>query len=41
MAWYGSLGPGKYELSTRRLMGCCEGEGPWVESNQISFEIVP
>jgi len=39
MAWYGSLGPGKYELSTRRLMGCCEGA--WVESDKVSFEVVP
>jgi len=39
MAWYGSLGPGKYELSTRRLMGCCEGT--WVESDKISFEVIP
>jgi hypothetical protein len=39
MAWYGSLGPGKYELSTRRLMGCCEGT--WVESDKISFEVAP
>ena len=39
MAWYGSLGPGKYELSTQRRLGCCEG--PWVESNKISFEVVP
>ncbi len=39
MAWYAPLPPGKYELSTRRLMGCCEGQ--WVESNKISFEVVP
>jgi hypothetical protein len=39
MAWYTSLQPGKYELSTQRRMGCCEG--PWVESNKISFEILP
>jgi len=39
MAWYGSLGPGKYELSTQRLMGCCEGA--WVESDKITFEVVP
>ena len=37
MAWYGSLPPGKYELSTRRQLGCCEG--PWVESNTINFEV--
>ena len=37
MAWYGPLGPGKYELSTRRLMGCCEGT--WVESDKITFEV--
>ena len=39
MAWYGSLPPGKYELSTQRRLGCCEG--PWVASNKISFEVVP
>jgi hypothetical protein len=39
MAWYGSLGPGRYELSTRRQLGCCEGR--WVESDKIGFEVVP
>ena len=39
MAWYGTLRPGKYELTTRRRLGCCEG--PLVESDKVSFEVVP
>ena len=39
MAWYEPLRPGSYELSTRRRLGCCEG--PMVESNKISFEVMP
>ena len=39
LAWYDSLPPGKYELSIQRRFGCCDG--PMVESNKISFEIVP
>ena len=39
LAWYDSLAPGKYELSIQRRFGCCDG--PMVESNKISFEIVP
>jgi hypothetical protein len=39
MVWYAPLQPGTYELSTRRRLGCCEG--PWVESNKVSFEVVP
>ena len=39
LAWYDSLPPGKYELSSQRRFGCCDG--PMVESNKISFEIVP
>jgi hypothetical protein len=39
LAWYDSLAPGKYELTTQRRFGCCDG--PMVESNKISFEIVP
>jgi hypothetical protein len=39
LAWYDSLPAGKYELSIQRRFGCCEG--PMVESNKISFEIVP
>jgi hypothetical protein len=38
-AWYDSLSPGKYELSMQRRFGCCDG--PMVESNKISFEVVP
>jgi hypothetical protein len=39
LAWYDSLPPGKYELTIQRRFGCCDG--PMVESNKISFEIVP
>jgi hypothetical protein len=39
LAWYDSLTPGKYELTIQRRFGCCDG--PMVESNKISFEIVP
>ena len=38
-AWYDSLPPGKYELTIQRRLACCEG--PMVESNKISFEVVP
>lgn len=38
-AWYDSLPPGKYELSIQRRLACCDG--PMVESNKISFEVVP
>lgn len=37
--WYDQLKPGKYELSLKRRFGCCDG--PMVESNKISFEVVP
>jgi hypothetical protein len=39
LAWYETLQPGKYELSTQRRLGCCEG--PLVESNKITFEVTP
>jgi hypothetical protein len=39
LAWYETLQPGKYELTTRRLLGCCEGS--FVESDKISFEVEP
>jgi hypothetical protein len=39
MAWYKPLRPGKYELSTQRRLGCCDG--PLVESNKITFEVTP
>lgn len=38
-AWYDSLPAGKYELSIQRQLACCDG--PLVESNKISFEVVP
>jgi hypothetical protein len=39
MAWYEPLGPGKYELSIQRRLGCCDG--PMFQSNKINFEVVP
>jgi len=38
-AWYDSLPTGKYELTIQRRLACCDG--PMVESNKISFEVVP
>ncbi|HEU5237148.1 MAG TPA: hypothetical protein VFU37_08410 [Pyrinomonadaceae bacterium] len=38
-AWYDALKPGVYELSIQRRFGCCDG--PMVESNKISFEVLP
>ena len=38
-AWYDSLPPGKYELTIQRRLACCDG--PMVESNKISFEVMP
>lgn len=38
-AWYDPLPPGKYELSIQRRLACCEG--PMVESNKTSFEVLP
>jgi len=31
--------PGKYELTMQRRLACCDG--PMVESNKTSFEVVP
>ena len=39
LAWYEPLQAGKYELSIKRRLGCCDG--PMVESNKFSFEVVP
>jgi hypothetical protein len=38
-SWYDQLTPGAYELSIQRRFDCCDG--PLVESNKISFEVVP
>lgn len=38
-AWYDSLPVGKYELTIQRRLACCDG--PMVESNKVSFEVVP
>ncbi len=38
-AWYDSLPPGKYELTIQRRFACCDG--PMIDSNKISFEVVP
>jgi hypothetical protein len=37
-AWYEALKPGKYELSIQRRLACCDG--PTIQSNKISFEVV-
>jgi len=39
LSWYDPLTPGVYELSIQRRFGYCDG--PMVESNKISFEVVP
>jgi hypothetical protein len=39
MPWYEPLQAGKYELIDQRRLSCCDG--PMVESNKISFEVVP
>jgi hypothetical protein len=39
MAWYEPLQAGKYELTDQRRLSCCDG--PMVESDKISFEVVP
>ena len=39
VSWYDPLTPGVYELSLQRRIGCCDG--PMIESNKISFEVVP
>lgn len=38
-AWYDVLPAGKYELTIQRRLACCDG--PMVESNKISFEVIP
>jgi hypothetical protein len=38
-AWYDQLPVGTYELTLQRRFGCCIG--PMVESNKISFEVIP
>ena len=38
-AWYHPLAPGSYELSIQRRLGCCDGG--MVDSNKVSFEVVP
>jgi hypothetical protein len=37
--WYDGLTPGRYELSIQRRLACCDG--PMIQSNTISFEVVP
>jgi len=37
--WYDTLPAGKYELTLQRRLGCCSG--PMVDSNTITFEVVP
>lgn len=38
-AWYEPLGPGKYKLSERRRLTCCDGA--FVDTNSINFVVVP
>lgn len=38
-AWYEQLRPGKYTLSDRRRLTCCDG--PLFETNTINFVVVP
>ena len=38
-AWYDVVPAGKYELTIQRRLACCDG--PMVDSNTISFEVVP
>jgi hypothetical protein len=38
-SWYDPLTAGVYELSIKRRLGCCDG--PMVESNKITFEVMP
>jgi hypothetical protein len=39
VAWYDPLQPGKYTLSNRRRLSCCDGE--LMGTNTINFEVVP
>ncbi len=39
IAWYGPLQPGHYELVLMRRLECCQG--PLVESNTVTFDVVP
>ncbi|MCU1268630.1 MAG: hypothetical protein JWM21_4948 [Acidobacteria bacterium] len=38
-AWYEPLQPGKYALSDRRRLNCCDG--PLIETNTIEFVVTP
>jgi hypothetical protein len=38
-AWYEQLQPGKYTLSNRRRLSCCDG--PLIETDTITFMVVP
>jgi len=38
-SWYDALPPGTYELSLQRRLDCCDG--PTLESNKITFTVVP
>lgn len=37
--WYAPLPAGRYELTLQRRTECCQG--PFVESDKITFEVVP
>jgi hypothetical protein len=38
-AWYEPLRPGKYTLTNRRRLNCCDG--PTIETNTIEFVVTP
>ena len=39
VAWYEQLRPGKYTLSNRRRLSCCDG--PLIETNTVEFVVTP
>lgn len=39
IAWYRALPVGHYELVLMRRVECCQGA--WLESNKVTFEVVP
>jgi hypothetical protein len=39
LVWYEVLSPGHYELILMRRIECCRG--PFVESNKVTFDVVP
>ena len=39
VGWYEPLQPGKYTLSDRRRLSCCDG--PLIETNTVEFVVTP